>query len=152
MRKLMLLFTLMLLSASLIFAQEGRTPMHRQGKDGANRLTDEQKTQIQDMRLNLQKELLPLRSDLRSLRSDLKLLMVADRYDAGKTDQIIQKMSGIRAEIQKKRIRQQRAIRDLLTPAQRKKFDSRVLSGHRGGHGKMMGKKGMMRNSRHRMK
>ncbi len=146
MRKLIYVFALVIFSATLIFAQQHQMRMNREGKHHGMSLSDEQMAKMEDMHLALQKEMLPLKSQLKSLRTELKLLLVADKYDAGKVDQVIQKMSAVRTRMQKAMVRHQRAMRDMLTPEQRKKFDSRILSGRRGHHQKMMGMKKMMRD------
>ncbi len=97
-------------------------------------LTDEQASQISDLRLQLQKEMLPLRSKLITKRNELKLLLTADKPDQGKINQKVEEISKIRTEIQKKQITHRLKIRSLLTEEQRKIFDARILSGGHGGH------------------
>jgi len=148
MRKLIYVVALMVFSATFIFAQQHQMNMDRAGKHRGMGLSAEQMAKMQDMHLALQKEMLPLRSQLKSLRTQLKLLLVADKYDAAKVNQVIQKVADVRVRMQKAKIRHQRAMRDMLTPEQRKKFDSRILSGRLGHHHKMMGMMGkkMMRD------
>lgn len=91
-------------------------------------LSEEQKNQIADLRLNLQKDIIPLHSEADKLRSELKIELTADRFDEGKVRKIIANLSDLEENIHMKRILNQRAIRDLLTPEQQKKYDLLILS------------------------
>ena len=127
-----------------------------QGKGGPGammgqlKLTDDQKTKIQDLRLAHQKEMIPLRADLQKLHSSMKLEITADKFNESKVKSIQADMSKVMNEIASKTILHQRAVRDLLTPEQKKKFDERILSGgmmENGGgmQGGMMGPGKMMK-------
>jgi Spy/CpxP family protein refolding chaperone len=105
------------------------------GKMGLPKLTDEQKTKIQDLRLAHQKEMMPLRADLQKLHASMKLEMTADKFNESKVKSIQADISKVMNEIASKTIVHQRAVRDLLTPEQKKKFDERILSGGMMGNG-----------------
>jgi Spy/CpxP family protein refolding chaperone len=105
------------------------------GKMGLPKLTDEQKTKIQDLRLAHQKEMMPLRADLQKLHASMKLEMTADKFNESKVKSIQADISKVMNEIASKTIVHQRAVRDLLTPEQKKKFDERILSGRMMGNG-----------------
>ncbi|RMI08900.1 MAG: periplasmic heavy metal sensor [Calditrichaeota bacterium] len=93
-------------------------------------LSEEQRAKMMDMHLQLKKEMLPLKAELKQLRAELKLALTSDSYDEGKVQKLLDKMASLRKEMALKRIRNQRAVRDMLTPEQRKKFDMFILSGH----------------------
>ncbi len=114
-----------LLLTGLLAAQPG-PPHHRMA--AMLGLTQEQQTQVQKLRLDLQKELIPLRSEIRKLRGELKLVMTADNFDQGQMEKLVNKMSDLRAQIQKKRMLHHRAVRSLLTDEQKQKFDLHFLS------------------------
>ena len=120
-----------------------------QGKGGPGammeqlKLTDEQKTKMQDLRLAHQKEIIPLRADLQKLHSNMKLEITADKLNESKVKSIQGEISKVMNEIALKTILHQRAVRDLLTPEQKKQFDSRILSGGMMGNGGGM-REGMM--------
>jgi len=134
--------------------------MHRQqGEPGApmglGALTPEQQTKMQDLRLAHQKEMLPLHTQLQKLQGDLKLEITADKVNESKVKSMQGEISKLSADLAGKRFAHMRAVRDILTAEQKKKFDERVLSGGmmgpggRGpgammGRGKGMGQRGMM--------
>mgnify|MGYP001170004927 CR=1 FL=1 len=107
--------------------------MQGQGGPGAMmgmlKLTAEQRTKMQDLRLAHQKEIIPLRADLQKLHSSMKLEMIADKFNEGKVKSIQADISKAMNEIASKTILHMRTVRDLLTPEQRKQFDARILSG-----------------------
>jgi len=133
---------IMLLSLALL-AQPGRG--NRGGQwadrgpwlDRALDLTEEQQAKMEDLRLQHQKEMIPLQSQIESLRSELHLAMTADKFDKGKVEKIVNDMQKVRTQLQMSRVLHQQAVRELLTPEQRKKFDLHILSrkGPRGGKG-----------------
>jgi Spy/CpxP family protein refolding chaperone len=115
---------------------------------GAMKLTEEQRAKMQDLRLAHEKEMIPLRADLQKLHASMKLEITADKFNEGKVKSIQGDISKVMNEIASKTILHQRAVRDLLTPEQRKHFDARILSGGmmgggKGGRGGMMGPRGM---------
>ena len=118
------------------------------------KLSDEQRTKIQDLGLAHQKELVPLRAELQKQHANMKLEMTADKFNEGKVKSIQGEVAKLMGDIALKTALHQRAVRDLLTPDQKKQFDQRILSGGtmggRGpmgggvmGKGKMMGRGGM---------
>jgi Spy/CpxP family protein refolding chaperone len=112
-----------------------------QGKGGSGammglmKLTDEQRAKMQDLRLAHQKEMIPLRADLQKLHANMKLEITADKFSESKVKSIQGDLSKVMNEIASKTILHQRAVRDLLTPEQRKQFDARILSGGMMGNG-----------------
>jgi Spy/CpxP family protein refolding chaperone len=134
--------------------------MHRQqGGPGAPMglgvLTPEQQTKMQDLRLAHQKEMLPLHTQLQKLQGDLKLEITADKVNESKAKSIQGEISKVSAELAGKKFAHMRAMRDILTAEQKKKFDERVLSGGMMGpgpqgsgammdRGKGIGQRGMM--------
>jgi Spy/CpxP family protein refolding chaperone len=111
----------------------GNGPMQLPG------LTQDQKSKLADLRLAHQKDILPLRTQLEKLHGDLKLEITADKFNEGKVKSIQSDMAKIRSEIGSKAVLHQRAIRDLLTPDQRKVFDQRILSRGMMGAGRGLG-------------
>ena len=107
-------------------------------------LTDEQKQKAQTLMLQHRKEILPLEAEIEKHKANLKLELTADKFDAAKTKSIQSELAKVMNEIGSKRIVHQRAIRDLLTPEQRVKFDQHILSGARGPGGPRGGMRGPM--------
>lgn len=108
-------------------------------------LSQDQETKIDQMRLEMQKEMIPLHNQLDNLRSELHLLMTEEKADQGAIDQKIEAMSQLRTKIQKKRTAHHLAVRSILNKEQRVKFDQRMLArgnGHGFGHGPGFGATG----------
>ncbi|MEX1275580.1 MAG: Spy/CpxP family protein refolding chaperone [Bacteroidota bacterium] len=120
-------------------------------------LTDEQRAKVEDLMTQHQREAIAVHAQLQKLQADLKLEITTDKYDAGKVKGIQSEISKLTSEMMSKRIGHQRAVRDLLTPEQRKQFDRHILAGPQGGQfrrggfgGPMQGGQGMMRGMRQR--
>lgn len=124
-----LIFAL-LLNLQLLFAQpedEGGPPYRdRMGK--MLNLSDEQKSKIEDLRLNFQKDKLPLQSKIHELKNNLKLELTKDNYEEKKVEQTLDQIEALKKEMHKKRINHMRSVRSLLTDEQKKKFDLHILS------------------------
>ena len=118
MKKYSLIVLAILLTTVVVLAQ----PPHHRGFDKLD-LTEEQQAKIDEMRLELQKEMIPLRSEIGSLNDELKLEMVAERFNKSKVENLVEKISDVKEKMQLKKLVHQRAIRDLLTQEQQKKFD-----------------------------
>lgn len=138
-----LLLALALVFTGALWAQDDDdAPMPQGHMAKMLNLSDAQQAKISDLRLQLNKEMIPLRSQLETLRGNLKLAMTEDSFDEGKVRKLIGEISDLRSQMAMKRIQHHRAIRDQLTPEQRKKFDAFLLSNKRGKH------KGMGRGMR----
>lgn len=114
--------------------------MHRQQAQpgapmGLGALTPEQQTKMQDLRLAHQKEMLPLHTQRQKLQADMKLEITADKVNEGKVKSMQGEISKLTSDLAGKRFAHMRAVRDILTPEQKKKFDERILSGGRMGQG-----------------
>jgi Spy/CpxP family protein refolding chaperone len=114
------------------------------------KLTEEQQAKVQDLGLAHQKEMITARAELQKQRAAMTLEITAEKFNEGKVKSIQSEISKLTGEIAMKTVMHQRAIRDLLTPEQRKQFDHHILSGgmmgRRGpmGPGSMMRRGGMM--------
>lgn len=87
-------------------------------------LNEEQRKQIEEIRLSGQKEMLPLRNLLREKNARLRTLTTSDNYDENAVDQIVDEISEIRADMLSMRITHRQQIREILTEEQRIKFDA----------------------------
>lgn len=124
---------------------QGMTHGEQDGPMGGMKLTDEQQSKIQDLHLAHQKEVLPLRSELQKQHANLKLELTADKFNESKVKSLQGEISKLMNEMSTKMILHRRAVRDLLTPEQRKHFDQRILSGGPMGPGQGMRQGAMMR-------
>lgn len=92
-------------------------------------LTADQKTKMQNLRLQLTKELLPLRSQMKEKEDNLKLQITSDKYSSAAVNKTLDEISSLQKQIRMKMIDHLRSVRSMLTPDQQKKFDMMVLSG-----------------------
>ncbi len=106
-------------------------------------LTQDQITKLSDMRLAMEKEMLPLRNQIVTLRGDLKLELVADNFNQGKVNKLVNQISDVRKQISLNMINHMRDVRSVLTPEQQKKFDLMIMQNKKGG---FMQHRGMMGN------
>jgi len=136
MRKKIILLSLaiLLISVGLLSAdprKDGDGPWHMMRM---LELTESQESQILDLKLEHEKQILPLRTELNELRTQMKLELTADSFNENKVSKIMEQMSNLQKKIHMKRVTHQRAVRDILTEEQKKKFDLHILS--RGDKGK----------------
>jgi len=137
MKRALILTVTLLLATAVVFAGNPDTKRGKRGLKGLD-LTEEQRSKIADLRLDMQKEMTTVRAQAASLRAELKLAMVADKFDEGKVKNLHGKLSELRAKMSLKKLMNKRAVRNLLTPEQQKKFDMKMLSER----GKRVGKRG----------
>ena len=90
----------------------------------SNFFTSEQQEQIKGLRLETAKKVKPLRNELRELGARQKTLATADNADMKAINKNIEKISGVKAEIQKIMAKQQQDIRAMLSEEQLLKFDA----------------------------
>lgn len=129
-----LIFGLMMATA-LLAQHPDRSMQQRPGRKAILDLTDEQESKIRDLELKLEKEIMPLRSQIPAIEANLKQELVAEQFNQTKVKSLIEQKAKIESEIELKQMLHQRAIRDLLTPEQQKKFDLHALRGGMGRHG-----------------
>jgi Spy/CpxP family protein refolding chaperone len=114
------------------------------------KLTDEQRAKVQDLALAHQKEMIASRAELQKQHAAMKLEVTAEKFNESKAKSIQAEISKLMSEMAMKTVLHQRAVRDLLTPEQKKQFDQHILAGGMmGGRGPMapggkMGRGGMM--------
>ena len=144
-----LIFSLFLAAtfiAGSLFAQ----PRFKRGAPPAGKekmmaeLSEEQQAKIQALRLQLEKDALPLKAKREVLNADLKAEMTAEQFDEAKVKNIVEQIHANQTKMQMLHLKNQRAVRDLLTPEQRQKFDLHILAGDGGRHGKRSPRAGKM--------
>ncbi len=91
-------------------------------------LNDEQKTQIEKIHLDMQKELLPTLNEIREKNAKLSTL-ISENESESKINQLIDEISKLQATVRKGRISTHFKVRELLTDEQKIKFDT--FSGNR---------------------
>ncbi|MDP8228326.1 MAG: Spy/CpxP family protein refolding chaperone [Candidatus Electryoneaceae bacterium] len=113
----------------------------------AMNVTDEQKTQLAQLRLDQQRTMIEVGNEIKNNRTKLRLMTVSDDFSQRDADRIIDKITDLNKQQMKTKTAHVRAVRAILTPEQRVIFDQHVLSGRFGQPGKgphpgMMGPRG----------
>ncbi len=101
-------------------------------------LSDEQKTQMDKMRLNHQKEMLPLKNLLEEKKARMNSLKTAEKADLKAINALIDEISVIKTQMAKSKAAHHQEIRNVLTEEQRLNFDMHTP---RRGHYKKGGKR-----------
>ena len=87
-------------------------------------LTKDQRKQLEDLTFNFRKGMIPMRAQLQVAHLDLQQLIRSDAKRSDIDDKIDQ-IGRLRTHIQKKAVGHRLAMRAVLTPEQRDKWDSR---------------------------
>jgi Spy/CpxP family protein refolding chaperone len=93
-------------------------------------LTKDQRKQLEDLTVNFRKEMIPLRAQMQVMHIELQQLIRSDAKRM-EIDAKIDQIGKLRTDLQKKSVGLRLAMRGVLTPEQRDKWDT---------HPRMMGK------------
>ncbi len=85
-------------------------------------LTDDQKKQMEKLRLDLQKKNIPLQSQIRLARLDIREQMMADKPDRAKIEKLMRQVSDLQLQVKVNGLDHMLAVRNLLTPEQLKNW------------------------------
>ncbi len=88
-------------------------------------LTKDQKKQIEDITVNYRKDVITMRAQARVMNIDLQQMIRNDGKRAD-IDAKIDQIGKLRTDIQKKTVGMRLALRGVLTPDQREKWDNRA--------------------------
>ena len=153
MKKLSLILILAALMVTQMWAQPGQGMRQGQGRHGMKGmmghgnmmcdmldLTTDQQKQMNEMKLNMEKEMLPLRSEMMQAKGELRLLKVENKPNLKAINNKIDDVVSLKAKIMKLRAKHQLEVRSILTDEQKLKWDQRQLhkkgrKGHRGDGG-----------------
>lgn len=116
---------------------ESRSEMRFKGLD----LSDEQKEEINDLRIGHMKEVQAIRNELGEKRARLRTLTTGDNQDLNSINALIDEMGELRTEMQKMNVKHRLDVREVLTDEQKVIFDS---------HSPGFGKKGFRDGGRRR--
>lgn len=100
--------------------------------------TEEQQKKIDELKLALEKELLPIEASLKVKEAELQQLMIADKPAKAAIEKKIDEIGALKTQIHKARVNNRLAVREILTPEQRVKFDKMGDGCCGGGMGKKM--------------
>jgi len=101
----------------------------RTGRDMMMRdlnLTKEQSDKIADLRDKQERRAIDLRAQIQTAQLDLRKLMRADKPDKAAIGKQIDRVSALRADLQKSRVGTMLDVREILTPEQREKMRGRM--------------------------
>ncbi len=151
MKNAMLLFML-LLAGTVMYAQPPRgkpVPGTRMMSPAAPRrammqeklnITDEQKDQMKQLRLDMMKEMLPLRNEMGVLKAEYRQLMGAEKTDEKSLNANIDKQTALMNKMKKARSQYAMKMRSILTEEQwlmiqshRSRSGKGGMKGHRAG-------------------
>ncbi|MBN2029211.1 Spy/CpxP family protein refolding chaperone [bacterium] len=130
MEKRKLLIAMVILTSiamgTFIYAQGRFAAPMRDGRLEGLDLTEEQQEQIQSLNLNLQKELISMRADLELKNVELRALLNEDELNENAIIDKIEEIGEIETKIEIANIKNQLAIRDLLTPEQLEEYGNGI--------------------------
>lgn len=115
---------------------------HRGSPDGQSKmlnipgLTDEQKAEIEKIRLQTQKEALPIRNGMREKRARLNTLSTAEKADMNEINKVVEQIGDLQTQLMKKRETAKQQVRSLLNEDQKLFFDSHKQGMRHFGHGR----------------
>ncbi|MCL4872867.1 Spy/CpxP family protein refolding chaperone [bacterium] len=113
---------------------EGKHKDHKHGdKQWIKDLTDEQKTEMKRLKVELKKELASLEAALKLKETDARKTVASDNPDRKAISRLASEISGLKAKALETRYDHMIKVRSLLTPEQKLEFDASVLAGD--GHG-----------------
>ncbi len=116
-------------AATAAFGQGAGPQDSPKGCPGIPGLSEDQQKKVQALDLETEKALLPLKAQMDLKTAELKGLTLAENPEKGAIDKKIEEIGTIRTQIMKKKIMNKLAVRALLTPDQRVKFDKMALRG-----------------------
>jgi Spy/CpxP family protein refolding chaperone len=96
-------------------------------------LTDQQKEGMQKLRIEMQKKNTPILSQIRLARLEIQQLMMAENPDKAKIEAQMKEISGLELKVKLNALDHQFAVRNLLTPEQRKIWKEGRRGGFMGG-------------------
>jgi Spy/CpxP family protein refolding chaperone len=91
-------------------------------------LTEEQESKITEMKIQLKKDIIPMRDQIKQLQTEIKLQMTSEKFDEARVEKMLQEIGKIQQKMKLMKLKNQRAVRDLLSADQQKKFDMHILS------------------------
>jgi Spy/CpxP family protein refolding chaperone len=90
-------------------------------------LTDEQRKKLDPLRLEYKKKVYPLKAKIKQAKVELALLIGSDSPKQKDIDKKIDEIAKLKAEKMRLKATHKIAVRKLLTPEQKTKFDMKLL-------------------------
>lgn len=118
----------------------GNKPQLHKSNGDRPKLTPEQKEKITDLRLVVQQEVLNLGTELKKKGLEIQKLLWERSPDMGRIYELVDELTPIRPEIQKKNIQSWSKARSILTDEQLEKLPGLGLwAGNPGSHSERLG-------------
>ena len=92
-------------------------------------LTDQQKKEMQNLRIELQRKNIPLQSQVRLARLEIQQLMAAEKPEKGKIEKWMKEVSDLQLQMKLNGVNHMFAVRAILTPEQLKEWKDGRHSG-----------------------
>jgi Spy/CpxP family protein refolding chaperone len=129
MKKLMSTIAMLVMVASMGFAQDGPAAEKPHGKhramlDQIPDLTEDQRTQIVEIRENSKKQMRPQRDQLKKIRMQLMEMKTDENPDQAKINALIDEQTKLKGDMLKTRTEAELKVRSILTPEQQNAMDS----------------------------
>jgi len=133
MKKLMSTIAILALVVGTSIAQDAPKDGKHHGKHGKHQamlddipdLTDDQKAQIKEIREESRKQMQPQREESKKLRLKMIELKSSENPDQKQINALIDQQAKVKADMMKARTASELKVRSILTPEQRKAFDSK---------------------------
>ena len=106
-------------------------------------LTEEQKSQMKDLRFQMQKIILPLQNQIGEYDAKMKTLTTAEQADMKAINKVIDNKTDVLAKMMKLKAENHQKIRAILTDEQRVIFDTRSPDYARNGRNRTTGMRQM---------
>ena len=123
--------------------QRAETRQHRNDFNMPD-LTEEQKSQMKDLRLQMHKSLLPMQNQIGEYDAKMRTLTTAEQADMKAINKVIDNKTDVLAKMMKLKAENHQKMRAILTDEQRVIFDTRSRDYARNGRNRAEGK-GQMR-------
>ena len=137
MKKLVIITTALFLSFSILSGQQGKVERrgqnngkHHKAHMHALNLSDEQKENIRELRLEFSKNTLDQRNEIRELNAKYKTLISGENQNLGEIDQNIEKRQALKTSLMKEKVRLNMDIRKILSEEQKIILDTRPGKAH----------------------
>lgn len=97
-------------------------------------LTEDQKTKIKELHLNLQKEVVQIKNQINEKEAHLKTVSMLEKVDMTEVNKTIDEVFALKASLAKKKAAFHQDVRNLLTTEQKVVFDAKADCKKQKGH------------------
>jgi len=98
--------------------QRGQHGPKRQGPPPIPGLTDEQKDQMKDIRVETEKNVMPVRNQIGEKEARLRTLVTADSYDERAVNKVLDEIGDLKTEVEKIKVASLQKVKEVLNDEQ----------------------------------